>query len=87
MLKDDIIIKNHNLKIKNTEEEAKRIIIDCEDDTEYYCPKCGSYHYVARTRYYGTSKASVSVVKQRYCVVRHINTNARSVVLLTSGEK
>ena len=44
MLKDYIIIKNHNLKIKNTEEEAKRIIIDCEDDTEYYCPKCGSYH-------------------------------------------
>ena len=44
MLKDDIITKNKNLKIKDTEEQSRRIIIDCEDDTEYYCPKCGSYH-------------------------------------------
>ena len=44
MLKDYIITKNLNLKIKNTEEQSRRIIIDCEDETEYYCPKCGSYH-------------------------------------------
>ena len=42
MLKDDIITKNKNLKIKEIEEQSRRIIIDCEDDTEYYCPECGS---------------------------------------------
>ena len=42
MLKDHIITKNLNLKIKEIE-EGRIIKLDCKDDTEYYCPECGSY--------------------------------------------
>jgi len=43
MLKDSIITKNTNIKIKEIE-EGRIIKLDCEDETEYYCPVCGSYH-------------------------------------------
>ncbi|MBR1825706.1 MAG: transposase family protein, partial [Alphaproteobacteria bacterium] len=44
MLKNDIITKNANINIKNSQEYPQKIIVECEDETEYYCPVCGSYH-------------------------------------------
>ena len=39
------------VKIKNTKKEAKRKIIDCEGNTEYYCPLAEATIYDARIRY------------------------------------
>ena len=40
---DMILPNNANIKIKDVK-QTKKIIIECEDKIEYYCPKCGSYH-------------------------------------------
>ena len=38
-----ILTNNANIKITGVT-QAKKIIIDCKDETEYTCPKCGSCH-------------------------------------------
>lgn len=43
MLVDMILTNNENIKIKKVI-QSKKIILDCEDETEYYCPRCGSFH-------------------------------------------
>ena len=40
---DIILTNNANIKITGVT-QAKKIIIDCKDETEYTCPKCGSCH-------------------------------------------
>ena len=40
---DMIVTNNANIKIKEVI-RGNKIILECEDETEYYCPKCGSYH-------------------------------------------
>ena len=40
---DMILTNNANIKIKEVI-RGNKIILECEDKTEYYCPKCGSYH-------------------------------------------
>lgn len=40
---DMILTNNENIKIKKVI-QSKKIILDCEDETEYYCPRCGSFH-------------------------------------------
>ena len=40
---DIILTNNANIKITGIT-QAKKIIIDCKDETEYTCPKCGSCH-------------------------------------------
>lgn len=42
MLVDMILTNNSNIKIKEVI-RAPKIILECEDETEYYCPRCGSY--------------------------------------------
>lgn len=42
MLVDMILTNNSNIKIKEVI-RAQKIILECEDETEYYCPRCGSY--------------------------------------------
>ncbi len=42
MLDLDIITKNSNLQIKNIV-NGKKIIIECDDMTDYYCPYCGCF--------------------------------------------
>ena len=43
MLKDEIITRNSNIKIKEVK-EGQKIILECEDETEYCCPHCGGFH-------------------------------------------
>lgn len=43
MLIDMILTNNANIKIKKVI-QAKKILLDCEDETEYYCPYCGGTH-------------------------------------------
>lgn len=37
------ITGNEKIQIKKIE-EGKKLVLECEDTTEYYCPYCGSYH-------------------------------------------
>ncbi len=36
---DMIVTNNANIKIKEVI-RGNKIILECEDETEYYCPKC-----------------------------------------------
>ena len=37
------ITGNEKIQIKEIT-EGKKLLLECEDNTEYYCPYCGSYH-------------------------------------------
>ena len=39
---EDYITGNEKIQIKETR-EGKKLILECENKTEYYCPYCGSY--------------------------------------------
>lgn len=39
---DSILTKNEKLKIKS-HEIGRKLVLECEDETAYYCPYCGSY--------------------------------------------
>lgn len=40
---DMILTNNANIKVKKVI-QAKKIILECSDETEYYCPHCGGFH-------------------------------------------
>lgn len=40
---ENYITGNEKIQIKETI-EGKKLVLECDDKTEYYCPYCGSYH-------------------------------------------
>lgn len=50
MLIEDYITKNKNIHIKEVK-DGKKLLLECTDETEYYCPYCGSLHLRCKDTY------------------------------------
>ena len=82
---DMILTNNANIKIKEVI-RGNKIILECEDKTEYYCPKCGSYHLRCKDTFIRNIKnisiGEKAMRKPVFYDLRPINTVAKTVAVI-----